>query len=120
MSAFTLTEEQELFRASVRRLADEKIAPRAAAIDETDEYPADIHELLVRNDLMGVGYPEEIGGSGGPVEFCVLTEEISRVSAGASLIPLVNRLGAIPIMLAGSDAQQKEILGAVVRGERQL
>jgi alkylation response protein AidB-like acyl-CoA dehydrogenase len=120
MTAFTLTDEQELFRASVRRLAEEKIAPRAAEIDERDEYPADIHRLLVQNDLMGVGYPEEVGGSGGPVEFCVLTEEISRVSAGASLIPLVNRLGAIPIMLAGSDAQRKEILSAVVRGERQL
>jgi len=117
---FALTEEQELFRASARRLAGEKIAPRAAEIDEADTYPADMHELLVRNDLMAVGYPEEAGGQGGPVEFCILVEEISRVSAGVSLIPLVNRLGAIPIMLAGTDAQRKEILGAVVRGERQL
>jgi alkylation response protein AidB-like acyl-CoA dehydrogenase len=120
MDPFRLSEEQELFRSSVRRLAEEKIAPRAAEIDETDSYPADMHELLVRNELLAVGYPEEAGGSGGPIEFCVLVEEISRVSAGVSLIPLVNRLGAIPIMLAGSDVQRKEILGAVVRGERQL
>jgi alkylation response protein AidB-like acyl-CoA dehydrogenase len=120
MDAFRLSEEQELFRTSVRQLAEEKIAPRAAEIDETDSYPADMHELLVRNELLAVGYPEEVAGSGGPVEFCVLVEEISRVSAGVSLIPLVNRLGAIPIMLAGSDVQRKEILGAVVRGERQL
>lgn len=118
--AFALSEEQELFRASVRRLAEDKIAPRATEIDETDEFPWDLHEVLVRNELMAVGYPEEVGGSGGPLEFCILTEEISRVSAGVSLIPLVNRLGAIPIMLAGSDEQRKEILGAVVRGERQL
>ncbi len=117
---FHFTEEQELFRRSVRELAEAKIAPRAAEIDEADEYPADMHELLVRNDLMSIGYPEDVGGSGGPIEFCLLTEEISRVSAGVSLIPLVNRLGAIPIMLAGSDAQKKELLGAVVRGERQL
>jgi alkylation response protein AidB-like acyl-CoA dehydrogenase len=120
MSAFTLSEEQELFRRSVRALAEDKIAPRAAEIDASDEYPADMHELLVRNELMAVGYPEEAGGYGGPVEFCILVEEISRASAGVSLIPLVNRLGGIPIMLAGSDAQRKEILGGVVRGERQL
>ncbi|MCA1832325.1 MAG: acyl-CoA dehydrogenase family protein [Actinomycetota bacterium] len=117
---FAFTEEQELFRQEVRRLGEEKIAPRAAEIDEADEYPFDMHELLVKNDLMAIGYPEEVGGSGGPVDFCLLIEEISRVSAGVSLIPLVNRLGAIPIMLAGSDAHKKEILGAVVRGERQL
>ncbi len=120
MGAFALSDEQELFRRTVRQLAEEKIAPRAAEIDETDDYPADMHELLVRNDLMGVGYPEDVGGSGGPIEFCILTEEISRVSAGASLIPLVNRLGAIPIMLAGNDTQRKDILSAVVRGEKQL
>ena len=120
MNAFSLTDEQELFRQTVRQLAEEKVAPRATEIDETDEYPSDMHELLVKNDLMGVGYPEEVGGSGGPIEFCILTEELSRVSAGVSLIPLVNRLGAIPIMLAGSDAQRKDILSAVVRGERQL
>jgi alkylation response protein AidB-like acyl-CoA dehydrogenase len=120
LDAFRINEEQELFRQTVRQLAEEKIAPRAAEIDESDSYPADMHELLARNELMAVGYPEEVGGSGGPVEFCLLVEEISRVSAGVSLIPLVNRLGAIPIMLAGSDAQRKEILGAVVRGERQL
>jgi alkylation response protein AidB-like acyl-CoA dehydrogenase len=117
---FTFTEEQELFRHEVRRLAEEKIAPRAAEIDEADEYPTDMHELLVRNDLLAIGYPEDVGGTGGPVDFCLLIEEISRVSAGVSLIPLVNRLGAIPIMLAGSDEQKKDILGAVVRGERQL
>ena len=120
MDAFRLSDEQEQFRESVRALAEAKIAPRAAEIDESDEYPADMHELLMRNELLSVGYPEDAGGSGGPVEFCILVEEISRVSAGVSLIPLVNRLGAIPIMLAGSDAQRKEILGAVVRGERQL
>ena len=120
VDAFRLSDEQELFRQSVRRLAEEKILPRAAEIDELDAYPWDMHELLVRNELMAVGYPEDVGGSGGPVEFCLLVEEISRVSAGVSLVPLVNRLGAIPIMLAGSDAQRKEILGAVVRGERQL
>ena len=117
---FAFTEEQDLFRDSVRELAVSKIAPRAAEIDQRDEYPPDMHELLVRNDLMAIGYPEDVGGSGGPVEFCILIEEISRASASVSLIPLVNRLGAIPVMLAGNAEQKKELLGGIVRGERQM
>ena len=120
MSAYQLTDEQEQFRGIVRELAEAKIAPRATEIDEADEYPHDMHELLVRNDLMAIGYPEEFGGSGGPVEFVVFIEEISRVSAGVSLIPLVNRLGAIPVMIAGNAEQKKELLAGIVRGERQL
>jgi alkylation response protein AidB-like acyl-CoA dehydrogenase len=117
---YTLTEEQEQFRGVVRELAEAKIAPRAAAIDEADEYPHDMHALLVQNDLMAIGYPEGYGGSGGPMEFVLFIEEISRVSAGVSLIPLVNRLGAIPVMLAGNDAQKKELLSGIVKGERQM
>ncbi len=117
---YTLTEEQEQFRGVVRELAEAKIAPRAAEIDERDEYPSDMHKLLVDNDLMGIGYPEEYGGSGGPMDFVIFIEEISRVSAGVSLIPLVNRLGAIPVMLAGNEEQKKELLPAIVRGERQM
>jgi alkylation response protein AidB-like acyl-CoA dehydrogenase len=118
--SFQLSEDLELFRRTVRELAEAKIAPRAAEIDAADEYPHDMHELLVKNDLMAIGYPEELGGQGGPLEFCVFIEEISRVSAGVSLIPLVNRLGSIPVMLAGSDAQKKELVTGVIRGERQL
>ncbi|GAC1408765.1 MAG: acyl-CoA dehydrogenase [Actinomycetota bacterium] len=120
MTTFKLTDEQELFRSTVRTLCEKHIAPRAAEIDEADEYPHDMHELLVRNELMAIGYPEDVGGSGTPVEFCVLIEEISRISAGVSLIPLVNRLGAIPVMLAGTDAQKKELLGGIVSGTRQM
>src|SRR3989442_11208670 len=111
---YQVTDEQELFRRSVRELAEEKIAPRAAEIDERDEYPKDMHELLVRNDLMSIGYPEDCGGSGGPVEFAIFVEEISRVSAGVSLIPLVNRLGATPVMLAGSEEQKKELITGII------
>ncbi|MEX2554244.1 MAG: acyl-CoA dehydrogenase family protein [Actinomycetota bacterium] len=120
MEGFRLSEEQELFRQTVRRLVDEKVGPRATEIDEADEFPWDMHRLFVDNELMGVGYPEDVGGSGGPIEFVLLVEEISRWSAAVSQIPVVNRLGSIPIMLAGSDTQRKDVLGAVVRGERQI
>jgi acyl-CoA dehydrogenase len=119
-SLFQLSEEQELFRKTVREFAEEKIAPRAAQIDETDEYPHDLHHALVEQGFMGVGYPEELGGAGGgPLDFCILTEEISRVSAGVSIIPLVNRLGAIPILLGGTDEQKREAVTGIASGTHQ-
>src|SRR4029450_833677 len=83
---FELTEELEEFRALVRTIADERIAPRAAEIDETDEWPEHVYKPLVDHDLLGVGYPEEHGGSGGgSLAFGVFIEELSRVSAGRSV-----------------------------------
>jgi alkylation response protein AidB-like acyl-CoA dehydrogenase len=117
---FELTEEQELFRKAVREFAEEKIQPRAAQIDETDEYPRDLHQAMVEQGFLAVGYPEEFGGGGGgPVDFCILIEEISRVSAGVGIIPLVNRLGALPILLGGSARQQKEAVDGIVSGKHQ-
>ena len=119
--SFHLTEEQEAFRQSVRQLAEDKIAPRAAEIDEADEYPWDIDEVLVKNGLAGVSYAQEYGGyGGGPVELCILTEEISRVSAGVALIPMVNRLGAIPILIAGTEEQRKEVFGGIAEGRHRM
>ena len=118
---FHLSEEQEAFRASIRQLVEDKVAPRAAEIDEADEYPWDIDELLVRNGFAGVSYPEEHGGAGGgAVELCLLVEEISRWSAGTSLIPAVNKLGAIPVLLAGSDEQKRLVCEGITNGEHRM
>jgi alkylation response protein AidB-like acyl-CoA dehydrogenase len=115
---FELPEELEEFRRLVREIADEKIAPRAAEIDRTDEWPEDLYRLLVENELMAVGYPEEYGGSGGgSLAFGVLIEELSRASAGFALTPLVARLGAIPVMLAGTEEQRRWVIGGICRGE---
>ena len=62
---FELPEELEEFRSLVRRIAEDKIAPRAAEVDRSDEWPKDIYKVLVANDLMATGYPPEDGGSGG-------------------------------------------------------
>jgi alkylation response protein AidB-like acyl-CoA dehydrogenase len=118
---FALPEELETFRKAVRELCEEKVAARAAEIDEQDEFPWDVHKLFVENELMAVGYPEELGGAGGgSLTVAVMIEEISRVSASSSLIPLVNRLGAIPVMLAGSDAMKRDLFGSISRGEHQM
>ena len=119
---FGLPEELEEFRGLVREIVEERIGfDRAAEIDDADEFPWDVHKTFVENELMAVGYPEEFGGSGGAsLTFAVMVEEISRVSAGCALIPLVSRLGAIPLMLAGSDDQKRELFGGIARGEHQM
>jgi len=115
---YELPEELEEFRALVRRIAEDKIAPRASEIDETDEWPEDVYRVLVDNDLMGVGYPEGDGGSGGgSLAFGVFVEELSRVSAGVALTPIVSKLGVIPLVLAGNDEQRRTMTNGICRGE---
>jgi alkylation response protein AidB-like acyl-CoA dehydrogenase len=115
--SFALTDEQQAFRASIRQLVEDKIAPRAAEIDATDDYPWDIDELLVKNGFAGVSYPENFGGAGGgAVELCLLVEEISRASAGVSLIPAVNKLGAIPVLLEGTEQQKRHVCEGITNG----
>jgi alkylation response protein AidB-like acyl-CoA dehydrogenase len=119
--SFELSEEQEAFRQSVRELVEDKIAPRAAEIDETDEYPWDIDEVMVKNGFTRVSYPEEYGGAGGgAVEMCLLTEEISRWSAGVALIGAVNKLGAIPVLLAGTDDQKRLVCEGITNGTHRM
>ncbi len=121
MEPFSLPEELELFRKAAREVCDERIAPRAAEIDATDEFPHDVHQVLVESELMAVGYPEGHGGAGGgSLSVAVLVEEVARASASVSLIPLVSRLGAIPLMLAGTKEQKDDLLGGISRGEHQM
>ena len=118
LERFELPEELEEFRRLVRTIAEERIEPRAAEIDETDEWPEDVYKVLVENDLMGVGYPEEHGGSGGgSLAFGVFVEELSRISAGVSLTPLVSKLGVIPLVVAGDDAKAKQMTEGIARGD---
>jgi len=118
LERFELPEELEEFRTLVRRIAEERIAPRAAEIDETDEWPEDVYKVLVEHDLMGVGYPEEHGGSGGgSLAFGVFIEELSRVSAGVSLTPLVSKLGVIPLTVAEDADKAKRMTEGIAHGE---
>lgn len=119
--SFTLTDEQQAFRASVRELVEDKIAPRASEIDAEDEFPWDIDDLLVKNGLSGVSYPEKYGGyGGGAVELCILVEEISRWQAGVSLIPAVNKLGAVAVLLGGTEEQKTEVCSGIASGRHRM
>jgi alkylation response protein AidB-like acyl-CoA dehydrogenase len=115
---FDLPEELEEFRSLVREIAEDKIAPRAAELDRTDEWAEDLYDVLVQNELTGVGYPEEYGGSGGgSLAFGVLIEELSRVSAGLALAPAVAKLGVVPLVLAGTEDQRRQMIEGIVRGQ---
>ena len=115
---YALTEEHELLRASVRQLAEDKIAPRAAEIDETGDYPWDVHEALKRNDLLGLHIPEEYGGAGADkIAHCIVVEEVARVCASSSLIVAGGKLGTMGLILSGSEEMKQAYLPLVARGE---
>lgn len=116
--SYSLSEEQEALRAEIKKLALEKVAPRAAEIDRVGEYPWDIQKLLSKNGLMGLAIPEDYGGSGAPLlDNCIVAEELARVCATTSLIFVVQKLAAYPIVLAGSEETKKKYLPPVARGE---
>jgi alkylation response protein AidB-like acyl-CoA dehydrogenase len=112
------TAEHDELRAVVRELADERIAPRAAEIDETAEFPHDLKELLARQDLLGTCFEERHGGTAlDTIAQSILVEEIARADATTSLIPIVQKLGALPIVLAGSDEQKDRYFSRLASGE---
>ena len=117
MTYLPTTEHDEL-RAVVRELAAEQIAPRAAAIDATAEFPEDLRELLAKQDLLGTCFGEEHGGTAlDTVAQTILVEEIARADATTSLIPIVQKLGALPIMIAGSTEQKDRYFPRLASGE---
>ncbi len=114
---YQLSEEQHHLRAAVRQLAEDKIAPRAAEIDETAEFPYDVLDVLVRAGFHAVHLPEAYGGPGADaVSACIVVEEVARTCASSSLIPAVNKLGSQPIILSGSDELKHLVLTDIAGG----
>src|SRR5580698_2063648 len=116
--AFALSEEHEALRESVRALADDKIAPRAAEVDRTSEFPWDVYEALVKSDLQAVHIPEAYGGAGADaIATAIVIEEVARACASSSLIPAVNKLGTMPLLMSASEELKQRFLPPVARGE---
>jgi alkylation response protein AidB-like acyl-CoA dehydrogenase len=114
---YQLSEEQQALRAAVRELADDRIAPRAAEVDQKAEFPHDVLEALVRAQFHAVHIPEEYGGVGADaISACIVVEEVARACASSSLIPAVNKLGSQPIILSGSEELKKQVLGDIAGG----
>lgn len=117
--AYGLTDEQQLFRDTVRRLSVERVQPRAQEIDLTGEFPWDIFKLLSDNGLVGVGMPEELGGGGADLlTFCLAVEEVARVCATSSLIIAAQHLGAMPILVAGTEDQKLRFIPDIASGRK--
>src|SRR5215469_806220 len=115
--AFALSEEHDALRASVRALAEEKIAPHAAKVDEAAEFPQDAHDALVKADLHAVHIPEQYGGAGADaIATVIVIEEVARACASSSLIPAVNKLGTVPLLLSASEELKQQFLPPVARG----
>jgi alkylation response protein AidB-like acyl-CoA dehydrogenase len=115
---YVLPEEHELLRKTVREVAEDKIAPRAAEIDETAEFPWDVHDALVAADLHAVHVPEEYGGVGADaIASAIVIEEIARACCASSLIPAVNKLGTMGLLLSGNEELKTHYLGKLARGE---
>ncbi|MGH9125882.1 MAG: acyl-CoA dehydrogenase family protein, partial [Acidimicrobiales bacterium] len=112
-----LPEELADLRDSVRRLARDKVRPRAREIDETGEYPDDLFALFAESGLLGLGLPEEYGGSGaGALGLCLAIEEVAKYSNAAALMLLLSRLPTGPLLIAGTESQKRRYLPDIAAG----
>src|ERR1700759_1079704 len=116
--AYAPSEEHELLRATVRELAEDKIAPAAADVDEQSRFPQEALDALTGAGLHAIHIPEAYGGEGADALATVIViEEVARVCGSSSLIPAVNKLGTVPVLLSGSEELKQRFLAPVARGE---
>jgi len=114
-----LTEEQRMLKELARKIAEEKVLPVRAELDEKEEFPWEIMNICAEAGLFGVSLPEEYGGFGGGVfENCVVIEELSRACIGVSVSFAGSGLGAYPILLYGTEEQKKRYLPEIASGKR--
>jgi alkylation response protein AidB-like acyl-CoA dehydrogenase len=113
-----LNDEQRAIRDLAREIARDRIAPQAAHVDETEEYPGEQIKLLGQQGLMGLHIPEAYGGSAtGALAFCLAAEEVAWACAATATIFLVQNLGGYPLVLAASEAQKRRYLPRLATGE---
>src|SRR6202453_3746210 len=115
---YTIPQEHLDFCAMISQLAKEKIAPRSAEIDERAEYPWDVRKVLSEQDILGLPFPTEYGGTGtGTLMLNMAVEEIAKVDASCALILMIQELGTLPIQLFGSDELKERFLPRCASGE---
>jgi alkylation response protein AidB-like acyl-CoA dehydrogenase len=113
-----LTDEQREIRDLIRDLSRERIAPRAAEIDKSSEFPWDVVELFREHDIFALMFDEEYGGAGASALMTLVAiEEVSKVCATSGLILAVQELGSLAIKLAGTEAQKQRLLPKLASGE---
>jgi alkylation response protein AidB-like acyl-CoA dehydrogenase len=115
---FTFSDEHHALQDAVRDLVTDKIAPRAAEIDETGEFPWDVYEALRGAGFHAIHIPEQYGGEGGDaLAACIVIEEVARACASSSLIPAVNKLGTMPLLVSADENLLQRYLPQVASGE---
>ncbi|MGO0575110.1 acyl-CoA dehydrogenase family protein [Ornithinimicrobium panacihumi] len=115
---FRVNEDHEALREAIREIAEEQIAPHAAAVDEESRFPHEALKALQATDMHAPHIGEEYDGVGADaLATCIVIEEVARVCASSSLIPAVNKLGTMPVILAASDEVKQKYLPPVARGE---
>jgi alkylation response protein AidB-like acyl-CoA dehydrogenase len=116
---YFLTEDQMMIRDLTRQVAEEKVVPVREELDEKEEFPWEIMNVLAQSDLFGLFIPEEHGGLGkGCLELSIAVEELSRACLGVSTTYAANALGTYPILLYGSEEQKKKYLPDIAAGKR--
>jgi len=115
---YSLRQEHVDFRDTIREIAQKEIAPRAGDIDRSGEYPWDIRKLLGEQDILGLPFASEYGGTGtGTLMLQIAVEEIAKACAASALILMVQELGSLPIALFGSDELKARFLPRLASGE---
>jgi alkylation response protein AidB-like acyl-CoA dehydrogenase len=116
---FELTDELAALQETCRRIAQDKVKPRARDIDETEEYPQDLFEVFRDAGMLGLCIPEELGGSGaGILGLTIAIEEVAKYSNAAALMLLLTRLPTGPVMIAGSPEQNQQYVAAIADGSK--
>src|SRR5437868_3873325 len=115
---YTIPQEHLDFRDTIRQIARERIAPRAAEIDEKAEYPHDLRRLLGEQDVLALPFEVDHGGTGtGTLMLNMAVEEIAKACASTALILMIHELGTLPIKLFGTDEQKDRFLPRCATGE---
>jgi alkylation response protein AidB-like acyl-CoA dehydrogenase len=115
---YTIPRDHLDFRDTIRRIARERIAPRAAEVDEKAEYPHDLRRLLAEHDVLALPFETEHGGTGtGTLMLNMAVEEIAKACASTALILMIQELGTLPIKLFGTDEQKDRFLPRCATGE---
>jgi acyl-CoA dehydrogenase len=114
---FRLSDDHLELRDAVRALCEDKVAPHAAEVDARGEFPHAAYDALRASDFHAPHVPERYGGVGADaLATCLVIEEVARVCASSSLIPAVNKLGTMPLLIAGSESVKQRYLPLVASG----
>src|SRR5512138_2420212 len=116
---YFLTEEQQMIKDLARRIAEERVKPVRAELDEMEEFPWPIMRQLAEADMFGIFVPSEYGGLGGGVlDLCLVVEELSRVCSAVAVSYAASALGSFPFIIGGNEEQKKKYLPDIASGKK--